>query len=68
MLQLENQTVVFDLKVAKTKVAILEERLAGIEVGATERKADRSVTPRPGNINIVVNSSSYGCFGLGSFS
>jgi translation elongation factor EF-1beta len=42
--KLENSDLVFGLKVAKTKVAVLEEKLANIEVDETIEKAERSLS------------------------
>jgi hypothetical protein len=35
--KVENSELVFELKVAKTKIAVLEEKLANMEVGALEK-------------------------------
>lgn len=35
--RIENSELVFELKVAKTKIAVLEEKLANIEVGTLEK-------------------------------
>jgi hypothetical protein len=35
--KIENSELVFELKVAKTKIAVLEEKLANMEVGALEK-------------------------------
>lgn len=53
-IKLENSDLVFGLKVAKTKVAVLEEKLANIEVDETIGKAERSLTPGR-KVNVYVN-------------
>jgi hypothetical protein len=46
------------LRLAKTKVACLEEKLAQHDLG------DFSLSS-PQQVNVTVNATNYGCFGLG---
>jgi len=55
--------LIFDLRVAKTKVALLEEKLANIEIGRGETSSPTSIK----NVNVTVHSNNYGCFGIGGF-
>ena len=54
----ENEQLIFDLRIAKTKAACLEEKLAQYDLN------DFTLTP-PQQVNVTVNSTNYGCFGLG---
>ena len=53
--KLENDKLVFELRLAKTRIAVFEERLAKIEVG--ERPVKRP-------IKVTVENNNYGCFGF----
>ena len=61
--KVENSELVFELKVAKTKIAVLEEKLANMEVGALEKGGQQKMN----KVKVTINSTNYGCFGLSSF-
>lgn len=56
----ENDQLIFDLRITKTKAACLEEKLA-----QTEFK--EPIKASPTQVNVTVHSNNYGCFGLGGF-
>ena len=56
----ENDQLIFDLRIAKTKAACLEEKLAQTEFKEPQRGS-------PTHVNVTVHSNNYGCFGLGGF-
>lgn len=71
--KLETTDLVFDLKVAKTKVAVLEEKLACQEIDQMESARYRSPLLSPPTevqpkVNVTVHNNNYGCFGIGGYS
>lgn len=56
----ENDQLIFDLRITKTKAACLEEKLAQTEFKDPIRTS-------PTQVNVTVNANNYGCFGLGGF-
>jgi hypothetical protein len=62
-LRLESSKLVFDLRVEKTKVACLEEKLAKLEMKELSPLVPKSKNVK--NFNVTVHQNNYGCIGMG---
>ena len=57
--RVENDKLVYELKIAKTRVAQLEEKLAKTEIESQNKNK---------HFNVTVHNNNYGCFGFNLFS
>lgn len=60
---MEASKLVFDLRVEKTKVACLEEKLAKLEKKELPPQLPRNTNVK--NFNVTVHQNNYGCIGMG---